>query len=99
MCFGINHPLYVAMSMFEVTIERDADNRIAAFCIGARRIEVLDTVDCWPGADHLYVKLRCADEEFYILRQNTAAGGWELTFFESPASGADRPPTHPPARK
>jgi hypothetical protein len=70
-------------TMFDVTLERDADNRIAAFRIGERWIGVLDIIDRWPGEDHLYLKLRCAGGEVVILRQDTSAGTWEMTMFDA----------------
>jgi hypothetical protein len=63
------------------------------FGFGGRSVEVAEVVDRWPGADHLYVKLRGSDGAVYILRQDLARGFWQLVLFErgspkaAPASG------------
>jgi hypothetical protein len=56
------------------------------FRLGARVVEVADVLDRWPGADHLYVKLRGADRATYILRRGPD-GGWRLVLFRDPRAG------------
>ena len=72
---------------FAVTVEADADPSgeplPRRFRLGAREVEVGDILDRWPGADHLYVKLRGADGATYILRRD-ADGGWRLALFRDP---------------
>lgn len=53
-----------------------------AFLVGDRRIEVLEVLDCWPGRDHGYFKVRGEDGGLYILRYDAPADGWEMTLFE-----------------
>ena len=69
---------------FAVTVEADADPSgeplPRRFRLGARVVEVADVLDRWPGADHLYVKLRGADGATYVLRRD-ADGGWRLVLF------------------
>ncbi len=43
--------------------------------------EVAEVLDCWPGEDHLYVKVRTTDGDSYILRYDTARGAWEVSVF------------------
>jgi hypothetical protein len=81
----------VAEDSFAVAIEVDADPsggvQPRRFRLGARVVEVADVLDRWPGADHLYVKLRGADGATYILRQD-ADGGWRMVLFRDPRVGA-----------
>jgi hypothetical protein len=44
-----------------------------------RKIFVEEVLDKWQGPDHRYFKLKGDDGEVYIIRQDTAAGIWELT--------------------
>jgi len=53
-----------------------------AFIVGDRRIEVVEVLDCWPGRDHRYFKLRGSEGGLYILRHDTPSGEWEITLFE-----------------
>jgi hypothetical protein len=46
-------------------------------------VEVADVLDRWPGADHLYVKLRGADGATYVLRRSPD-GAWQLVLFQDP---------------
>ncbi|HEX6013204.1 MAG TPA: hypothetical protein VFY87_15670 [Geminicoccaceae bacterium] len=61
------------------------------FAIGGQAVDVAEVLDRWPGADHLYVKLRGADGAFYILRQELARGSWRLVLFERGSPGAAAP--------
>jgi hypothetical protein len=52
------------------------------FHLESRRIEVLEVLDRWLAPDHRYFKLRGDDGAVYILRHDSAAGRWELIFFD-----------------
>ncbi len=43
--------------------------------------EVAEVLDCWPGEDHLYVKVRTTKDDSYILRYDAARGAWEVSVF------------------
>ncbi|HEX2525816.1 MAG TPA: hypothetical protein VHL31_05870 [Geminicoccus sp.] len=49
--------------------------------LGERGIQVAEVLDRWPGADHLYVKLRGGDGALYILRLDTSSGIWQMIQF------------------
>lgn len=55
------------------------------FRLGDRLLEVDEVLDRWLAPDHRYFKVQTA-EGIYILRNDIASGGWELTMFER---GAD----------
>jgi hypothetical protein len=58
--------------------------------ISGRPVGVVEVLDRWPGADHLYVKLRGSDGATYVLRQDLARGLWQLVLFER-GPGRGRP--------
>jgi hypothetical protein len=66
---------------FAVAVEADPDASGEApprrFRLGARPVEVDDVLDRWPGADHLYVKLRGADGATHVPRRD-ADGDWRM---------------------
>jgi hypothetical protein len=81
------------MEQRAVTVEADPDPAGEAlpgrFRLGGRTIEVAEVLDRWPGADHLYVKVRGSDGATYILRQGLNHGGWRLVqFLAADAIGA-----------
>ena len=43
--------------------------------------EVAEVLACWPGEDHLYVKVRTTGGDSYILRYDAAWGAWEVSVF------------------
>ena len=47
--------------------------------IDDQKIFVEEVLDTWQGPDHRYFKLKGDDGKVYILRQDTAAGTWEMT--------------------
>jgi hypothetical protein len=49
----------------------------------ARVVKVAEILDRWPGAGHLYVKLRGSDGATYILRQDLGHGYWWLILFRN----------------
>lgn len=69
-----------------VSVECRPDDRgeevPCVFIVGARRIEVVDVLDCWPGRDHRYFKVRSSEGGLYIMRHDTPSGQWEIALFE-----------------
>jgi hypothetical protein len=53
------------------------------FELGARRIEVVETIDQWFGPDYRYIKVRGDDGALYILRVHDVHATWQLTMFQS----------------
>jgi hypothetical protein len=84
----------VSDDTFAVTVEADPDASgemlPRCFRLGARSVEVVDVLDRWPGADHLYVKLRGADGATYILRRGPD-GAWRLVLFQHPRAEENGP--------
>ena len=52
-----------------------------AFDLGDRHLEVVEIADRWLAPDHRYFKVQADDGNVYILRQDEAAGDWEMTSF------------------
>ena len=84
----------MADDTFTFLVEAEPDPRgellPQRFHLGARGIEVIEILDRWPGAGHLYVKLRGSDGAIDILRQDLDRGRWQLALFRDPraADGA-----------
>jgi hypothetical protein len=53
------------------------------FWLGKRRINVMEIIDRWPSADHIYFKIEADDRNTYILRHDENADQWEMTFFQA----------------
>ncbi|MGA2126556.1 MAG: hypothetical protein ABSG76_10440 [Xanthobacteraceae bacterium] len=53
------------------------------FELGARRVEVIETIDQWFGPDYRYIKVKGDDDGLYILRVDDVHATWQLTMFES----------------
>ena len=68
----------------ETTPDPSGDVLPRRFRLGARVVEVAETLDRWPGAGHLYVKLRGPDGATCILRQDLDRGDWRLVLFRDP---------------
>ena len=51
------------------------------FWIGKRKIEVVTVFDQWLSPDHRYFKVLGDDRSVYILRHDTEAWNWDMTFF------------------
>lgn len=70
---------------FEVQVECYAGYRgeqePRRFRVGERDIEVRAILDRWLDPAHRYFKVRGDDEATYILRHDTIAGHWEITYF------------------
>jgi hypothetical protein len=62
-----------------------------AFSIGGTRLAVEAVLDRWPGADHLYLKIRAADGGCYILRREDTTGRWQVQAYHGPGPG-NQPP-------
>lgn len=52
------------------------------FWLGSRCVEVCSVVDQWLAPDHRYFKVLADDGGTYILRYDTFACNWEMTFFK-----------------
>jgi hypothetical protein len=66
----------------ECAVGHPGEEAPRAFFVGDRRIDVVKLLDCWPGRDHRYFKLRGEDGGLYILRHDAPSGVWEITLFE-----------------
>jgi len=51
--------------------------------LGETDIAVDGVVDRWLAAGHRYFKVRAADGGIYILRHDTSAGRWQMSFFQA----------------
>jgi hypothetical protein len=51
--------------------------------LAGRRIAVAEVLDAWLAPDHRYFKLRGADGDTYLVRQDERSSTWELTMFRS----------------
>jgi hypothetical protein len=80
------------VNAIDVVLECDPDEHDPAtprrLRFGRRVIEVAETLDRWPGADHCYVKIRGGDGNLYVVRQGIANGRWELVLYVG--GGAER---------
>jgi len=50
---------------------------------GGRRIDVVEMIDQWYGADYRYVKVKGSDGGIYMLRFNEIHDEWALIMFVS----------------
>ena len=50
--------------------------------LDGRVVEIVETIDRWPGPDYYYFKVKGDDGNLYILRLNEARREWELTMFQ-----------------
>lgn len=53
------------------------------FFLGDRRIEIVEVIDRWLAADHIYIKVRGDDDCVYILHQDVPANRWSLKMYDS----------------
>ena len=51
--------------------------------VGDRRIEVAEVVDAWLAPEYRYFKLRGADGNTYLVRNDERSDTWELTLFRA----------------
>ncbi|WP_455246105.1 hypothetical protein [Petrachloros mirabilis] len=75
------------MVRVECSVDHRGEAVPCAFLLGDRRIEVVELLDCWPGKDHRYFKVRGNNGCLYILRHDTPSGEWEITLFEQEQRG------------
>lgn len=72
--------------LMQVSAETEVDDhgveRLRRFWLDGRKIEVIDNLDQWHGADHHYLKVRGSDGNVYILRLDEVRGEWELTMYQ-----------------
>jgi hypothetical protein len=75
----------------QIEVESDADDtgveRPRRIRLDGRVVEIVETIDRWPGGDYSYFKVRGDDGNLYILRLNEARHDWELTMFQSESFG------------
>jgi hypothetical protein len=67
-------------------VEPRADNVTAAsrsLDCGGRRIDVVEMIDQWYGADYRYVKVKGSDGAIYMLRFDEIRDEWALIMFVS----------------
>ena len=60
-----------------------AESEPRRLSIGGREVAVTVVIDRWLDPHHRYFKLRGDDGGIYLIRQDTLAGLWELTLFDS----------------
>jgi hypothetical protein len=58
--------------------------------LNGRVVEIVETIDQWPGRDYYYFKVKGDDGNLYILRLDEARHDWELTMFQSQSIGNAR---------
>jgi len=51
------------------------------FWLDERLVEITEVVDRWLDPDHRYFKVVGDDGATYILRHDSEADSWEITFF------------------
>jgi hypothetical protein len=56
--------------------------------LNGRVVEIVDTIDQWPGRNYYYFKVMGDDGNLYILRLDETRHDWELTMFQSPPAQA-----------
>ena len=55
------------------------------FRIRSRTIEIQAILDQWLAPDHRYFKVQGDDHAVYILRHDTIAWKWEMTYYQGSA--------------
>ena len=53
------------------------------FCLGERKVQVLEVLDRWLAPDHRYFKVKGDDDGVYIIRFDVPSGEWEMTMFSA----------------
>ena len=69
-----------------IEVEASQDRGIEiphAFRLKAHRIEVVEVLDQWYGADYRYCKVKGGDGALYILHLDENRSEWHLTMFAS----------------
>ena len=57
------------------------------FRLGDGQVDIAEVVDRWLAPDHRYFKVRDAQGDLYILRNDVAANRWEVTLFRRGGDG------------
>jgi hypothetical protein len=52
---------------------------------GARFEEVEELLDCWPGEDHRYFRVRVRGGSEFVLRHDLTTDGWRVDAFRRDA--------------
>jgi hypothetical protein len=75
-----------AREIMRVQVESDVGDRgiekLTRIRLDGRIVEIVETIDRWPGPDHCYFKVKGDDGNLYILRLDEAHDTWELTMFQ-----------------
>jgi len=82
---GMNNHRIPLNQLMRIQIEPDADVKAAPRSLywGERRIEIIEIMDQWYGADYRYVKVRTHDSSVWIVRFDEIGDQWELIMFSS----------------
>jgi len=62
------------------------------FRLAGQQIEIADVVDRWLAPDHRYFKVRGAQGDLFIVRNDVVSGRWELTYFRDGRDRGASPP-------
>lgn len=72
------------MKLHVETSETEPDEpQPSGFFLGDKHLDVVQIVDRWPSADHIYFKVQTNDGGTYILRHDEKPDEWEMTFFDA----------------
>ena len=69
-------------------------SQLVPVCFGLNGIEhdVAEVLDCWPGEEHLYFKVRTTKDDSYILRYHSAQNAWDVSVFREGNRASRRGP-------
>ena len=70
----------------QIEVESDTDDsgieKLKRIRLDGRVVEIVETIDRWPGPDYYYFKVKGDDGNLYNLRLDEARDNWELTMFQ-----------------
>jgi hypothetical protein len=66
-----------------IRVEPGANNALRTLDWGGRRIDVVEMIDQWYGANYRYVKVKGSDSSIYMLRFDEIRDEWALIMFVS----------------
>jgi len=69
-----------------IRVEPRANNVTAAprsLDWGGRRVDIVEMIDQWCGADYRYIKVKGSDDGIYMLRFDEIRDEWALIMFVS----------------
>ena len=76
------------MSLQVETYPGDAGvEMVRRFHLCERPLEVIENIDQWHGKGYRYFKVRADDGNLYILRFDEGQAEWDLTMFQTQATG------------